>query len=59
MTPAKSDHFDGKRFVNLTGAAGQPFSAVPRMLLTRRTPWPAQVDEPPRTPRRSTAPRRR
>jgi L-ascorbate metabolism protein UlaG (beta-lactamase superfamily) len=50
MTPAKSDHFDGKRFVNLTGAAGQPFSAVPRMLLTRRTPWPAHVDEPPRTP---------
>jgi L-ascorbate metabolism protein UlaG (beta-lactamase superfamily) len=50
MTPAKSDHFDGKRFVNLTGAAGQPFSAVPRMLLTRRTPWPAQVDGPARTP---------
>jgi len=50
MTPAKSDHFDGKRFVNLTGAAGQPFSAVPRMLLTRRTPWPAHVDDPPRTP---------
>jgi L-ascorbate metabolism protein UlaG (beta-lactamase superfamily) len=50
MTPAKSDHFDGKRFVNLTGAAGQPFSAVPRMLLTRRRPWPAWIDEPPRTP---------
>jgi L-ascorbate metabolism protein UlaG (beta-lactamase superfamily) len=50
MTPAKSDHFDGKRFVNLTGAAGQPFSAVPRMLLTRRTPWPAHVDGPPHTP---------
>jgi L-ascorbate metabolism protein UlaG (beta-lactamase superfamily) len=50
MTPAKSDHFDGRRFVNLTGAAGQPFSAVPRMLLTRRTPWPASIDEPPRTP---------
>lgn len=50
MTPAKSDHFDGKRFVNLTGAAGQPFSAVPRMLRTRRTPWPSTVDAPPRTP---------
>src|SRR4029077_15415468 len=50
MTPAKSDHFDGRRFVNPTGAAGQPFSAVPRMLLTRRTPWPTPVDEPPRRP---------
>jgi L-ascorbate metabolism protein UlaG (beta-lactamase superfamily) len=50
MTPAKSDHFDGRRFVNLTGAAGQPFSAVPRMLLTPRTPWPANIDEPPREP---------
>jgi L-ascorbate metabolism protein UlaG (beta-lactamase superfamily) len=50
MTPAKSDHFDGREFVNLTGAAGQPFSAVPRMLLTRRTPWPAWIDEPPRRP---------
>jgi L-ascorbate metabolism protein UlaG (beta-lactamase superfamily) len=49
----KSDHCDGRRFVNPTGTAGQPFSAVPRMLLerrTRRTPWPARVDEPPRRP---------
>jgi L-ascorbate metabolism protein UlaG (beta-lactamase superfamily) len=45
-----SDHFDGRRFVNPTGAAGQPYSAVPRLLLERRTPWPARVDEPP--PRR-------
>jgi L-ascorbate metabolism protein UlaG (beta-lactamase superfamily) len=30
--------------------AGQPFSAVPRMLLERRTPWPAFIDEPPRRP---------
>ena len=45
-----SDHFDGKRFVNPTGMAGQPFSAVPRMLLERRTPWPAHVDEPTRRP---------
>jgi len=45
MTPAKSDHFDGRRFTNLTGeAAGQPFSAVPRMLRTPRTSWPAQVE---------------
>ena len=44
--PEQSDHFDGRRFVNPTGGAGQPFSAVPRMLLERRTPWPARVDEP-------------
>ena len=47
---ATSDHFDGRRFVNPTGTAGQPFSAVPRMLLEPRTPWPARVDEPPRRP---------
>ena len=28
----------------------QPFSAVPRMLLEPRTPWPRRVDEPPRQP---------
>lgn len=50
MTREKSDHFDGRRFVNLTGAAGQPFSAVPRMLLTPWTPWPARIDVPPRRP---------
>jgi L-ascorbate metabolism protein UlaG (beta-lactamase superfamily) len=50
MTVETNDHFDGKRFVNPTGSAGQPFSAVPRMLLERRTPWPARVDEPPRRP---------
>src|SRR5882672_5282121 len=44
----KSDHFDGRRFVNPIGGAGQPFSAVPRMLLEPRTPWPARIDEPPR-----------
>jgi L-ascorbate metabolism protein UlaG (beta-lactamase superfamily) len=38
------------RFVNPAGAAGQPFSAVPRLLLEHRTPWPAHVDEPPRRP---------
>ena len=39
-----SDHFDGKRFVNPTGTAGQPFSKVPRMLSEPRTPWPRHVD---------------
>jgi L-ascorbate metabolism protein UlaG (beta-lactamase superfamily) len=30
--------------------AAQRFSAAPRMLLERRTPWPAYIDEPPRRP---------
>jgi L-ascorbate metabolism protein UlaG (beta-lactamase superfamily) len=47
---ARSDHFDGRRFVNPTGSAGQPFSKVPRMLLERRTPWPRSIDQPPRLP---------
>jgi hypothetical protein len=46
----KSDHFDGSRFVNPTGAAAQSFSAVPRMLLEPRAPWPVPADEPPRRP---------
>jgi L-ascorbate metabolism protein UlaG (beta-lactamase superfamily) len=45
-----SDHFDGRRFMNPTGPATQPFTAVPRMLLARRTPWPLRIDEPPRRP---------
>jgi L-ascorbate metabolism protein UlaG (beta-lactamase superfamily) len=46
----KSDHFDGRRFFNPTGFPAQPVSAVPRMLLERRTPWPAHVDVSPRRP---------
>ena len=41
-----SDHFDGGRFFNPSGMPLQPFTAVPRMLLERRTPWPAHVDGP-------------
>ena len=52
ICPEKSDHFDGRRFVNPTGTAGQPYSAVPRMLLEPRTPWLAHVDEPSRRPPR-------
>jgi L-ascorbate metabolism protein UlaG (beta-lactamase superfamily) len=33
-------------FVNPNGAAGQPFSAVPRLFLEPRTPWPRQVEQP-------------
>jgi L-ascorbate metabolism protein UlaG (beta-lactamase superfamily) len=50
MARAKSDHFDGSRFVNYTGAAGQPFTLVPRMLLEPRTAWPARVDVRPQQP---------
>ena len=49
MTRIQS-HSDGSRFLNPTGMAGQSFWAVPRMLLTRRTPWPAWIDDPPRRP---------
>jgi L-ascorbate metabolism protein UlaG (beta-lactamase superfamily) len=45
-----SDHFDGKRFVNPTGPAGQPLSALPRLLVEPRTPWPAWIDEAPQQP---------
>jgi L-ascorbate metabolism protein UlaG (beta-lactamase superfamily) len=45
-----SAHFDGKRFANPTGLAAQPFSAVPRMLIERRTPWPTRMDQPPQRP---------
>jgi L-ascorbate metabolism protein UlaG (beta-lactamase superfamily) len=50
MLREKSDHFDGRRFVNPAGIPGQPFSAVPRMLLEPRAPWPARIDEPPQRP---------
>jgi L-ascorbate metabolism protein UlaG (beta-lactamase superfamily) len=41
----KSDHFDGRHFFNPTGPPLQPFTAVPRMLLSRRTPWPKRVNQ--------------
>ena len=51
-----SDHFDGKRFFNPTGPALQPFSAVPRLLLSRRARWPRQIVDAPRPfPRRDDA----
>src|SRR5882757_5825323 len=43
---SRSDHFDGRRFVNPTGMTGPRWTAVPRMLVERRTPWPAHVDVP-------------
>ncbi len=47
LMPMTSDHFDGKRFFNPTGPALQPFSAVPRMLLSRRTRWPRRIADAP------------
>jgi len=41
----KNDHFDGHHFFNPTGPQLQPFTAVPRMLLSRRTPWPKRVSQ--------------
>ena len=40
----KRDHFDGRRYRNPPGSPTQPLSAVPRLLLERRTPWPRHVD---------------
>ena len=45
-----SDHFDGKRFFNPTGANGQPFRMLPRLLRTPQTPWPPEVPVEPRRP---------
>jgi L-ascorbate metabolism protein UlaG (beta-lactamase superfamily) len=54
MPCTTSDHFDGTRFFNPSGPVVQPFTAVPRMLLTPRKPWPRSVrvtqrDPPART----------
>ena len=50
MMSERSDHFDGRVFHNPTPPEAQPFRAVPRMMLERRTPWPARIDQPPRQP---------
>ena len=43
----RNDHFDGRRFFNPTGPALQPFTAVPKLLVSmRRTPWPARIEQP-------------
>ena len=50
MMSERSDHFDGRVFHNPTPPAAQPFSAAPRRMLERRTPWPARIDQPLRQP---------
>ena len=41
---------DGRRFRNLTGPEPQSFSAVPRLFLERKTPWPTHLDIVPQRP---------
>ena len=36
--------------MNPGGPTVLPFTAVPRMLLERRTPWPSRIDEPSQLP---------
>jgi len=54
--PLVSDHFDGQRFFNPTGANGQSFWQLPRLFLTRRTPWPRRVPVQPRRPPQPAGP---
>jgi L-ascorbate metabolism protein UlaG (beta-lactamase superfamily) len=51
-----SDHFDGHRFFNPSGANGQSFWQLPRLFLTRRTPWPKRVPVHPHPPPEPAAP---
>jgi L-ascorbate metabolism protein UlaG (beta-lactamase superfamily) len=44
----KSDHFDGRKFSNPTGANGQPITALPKLFRTPQAKWPAQVEVTPR-----------
>lgn len=48
--PTANSHHDGNRFRNPTPPDVKPFTAVPRLMLERRTPWPARVEAPPRQP---------
>src|SRR6266581_5642110 len=48
--PEKSDHFDGRRFVNADGYAGPELPNVARMLLEKHAKWPDRIDEPPVRP---------
>jgi L-ascorbate metabolism protein UlaG (beta-lactamase superfamily) len=50
MRRPRTDHFDGRRFFNPSGANGQPIWMVPRMLLTPRTRWPSAVPVEPKAP---------
>ena len=45
MAYPKSDHCDGERFFNPSGAPPQPFTKVPRLMLTKHARWPRWIDE--------------
>jgi L-ascorbate metabolism protein UlaG (beta-lactamase superfamily) len=45
-----SDHFDGTRFFNPTGARAQPVSAVPRLIASPRAQWPRSIEVHPQRP---------
>lgn len=40
----KSDHFDGRKFFNSTGANGQPLTALPRLFRTPQAKWPSHIE---------------
>ena len=42
----RNDHFAGVKFLNPTGANGQPFSALPRLFRTPQARWPTHVEVP-------------
>lgn len=50
MTGPTGRHFDGERFFNPTGANGQPMSATPKMIATKRQRWPESIPVKPRRP---------
>ena len=52
MGPPRSptDHFNGTSFFNPGGANGQPVSALPRLVATKRSPWPSHVAVIPQHP---------
>ena len=53
---SRGRHFDGRRFFNPSGPRLQPLTAVPRMLLERRTRWPSRIEGKPQTvPQRDPA----
>jgi L-ascorbate metabolism protein UlaG (beta-lactamase superfamily) len=43
-------HYDGRRFFNPGAPNAPPVWMLPRMLLTRRAPWPREVPAEPRRP---------
>jgi L-ascorbate metabolism protein UlaG (beta-lactamase superfamily) len=50
MTVSTGRHFDGERFFNPTGANGQPMSATPKMIATKRQRWPEWIPVKPQRP---------